>query len=164
MNSGQKPASIVKGWTDARYWSFIRSALRRAWSKFPNKFRVLNAAKRNVKKGRQKYEYQCCECKKWWAGKFVSVDHKIPAGSLRSLEDLAGFVGRLFCREEDLQVMCTKCHHIKTCEERGINPEVAAFRKLKASLQHKKLAYLELEAGTNAQQRVEIYTAYVENK
>ena len=37
-----------------------------------------------------------------------------PAGSLNCKEDLAGFVERLFCELDNLQVLCEKCHDVKT--------------------------------------------------
>ena len=108
-------------WTEGRYWSFVRSALRRAAMKWPVKQDVLHAARRSKKKGtpgRHRFEYQCNECTKWFKGSEVQVDHIIPAGSLTCPEHLPEFVERLFCEEDGLQVLCKKCHHIKTQEER----------------------------------------------
>lgn len=158
--------SNVEGWTTARYWSFIRSALRRAWNKYPPKYKVLNAAKRKrqQKKGNQKYEYKCASCGRWHAGKNVSVDHISPAGSLRDYNDLPTFVAKLFCSVEGLQVLCTRCHAKKTNEERGIIPEVAEFKKLNAEGQKKKLKKLGLEDGSNAEKRIGIFEAYIEEK
>lgn len=156
----------VEGWTEARYWSFIRSALRRGWSKYPNKFKTLNAAKRRKTnaKGNQKYEYQCASCSKFFAGKNVSVDHIVPAGTLREFSDLPEFVSRLFCPIEGLQVLCHKCHKAKTNEERGIVPEIAEFKKLNAEGQKKKLKKLGLKEGSNAARRLEIYEEYINVK
>jgi 5-methylcytosine-specific restriction endonuclease McrA len=46
--------------------------------------------------------------------KNVNVDHICPAGSLKSAQDLPGFVERLFCEIDNLQVLCEKCHNVKT--------------------------------------------------
>lgn len=107
-------------WTKARYFSFIRSALRRASSKYPVKWQVLEKARRPFrgKDKRTKWEYQCNSCKHWFKTKDVQVDHIIPAGSLRDYEDLAGFVERLFCEEDNLQVLCNTCHDVKTAKEK----------------------------------------------
>ena len=52
-------------------------------------------------------------------GNQVQVDHIIPAGSLRSLEDIAGFVERLAVEDvNDLQVLCKPCHLQKGKEDR----------------------------------------------
>ena len=63
---------------------------------------------------RQKFEYQCNQCKNWFPDKQIAVDHKIPAGALNSGDDLKGFVERLFCEVEDLQCLCDSCHDVKT--------------------------------------------------
>lgn len=156
----------VEGWSDARYWSFLRSALRRAWTKYPNKYKVLNAAKRRKlhAKGNQKYEYKCTACKHFYAGKNVSVDHIIPAGTLRDFSDLPDFCARLFCSIKGLQVLCSGCHQIKTNEERGIIPEISEFKNSKAADQIAKLAKLGLPSGSNAAKRLSIFTEYYENK
>lgn len=159
-------SSPVEGWTDARFWSFLRSALRRAWTKYPNKYKALNAAKRRKPsaRGRQKYEYQCAECSKFFAGKNVSVDHIIPAGSLRSWDDIAGFCSRLFCKLEDLQVLCYKCHKAKTNAERGIIPEIAEFKADNAERQKTKLKKIGIKPESNAKKRVEQFTKWWESK
>jgi 5-methylcytosine-specific restriction endonuclease McrA len=76
------------------------------------------------KSGRHKGEpkwvntYQCAVCENMFRDKDIEVDHKVQAGSLKAAEDLAGFVTRLFCHEDHLQVVCKPCHKIKTAEER----------------------------------------------
>ena len=108
-------------WTKARYYQFLRSALRQAFSRYPVKYQVKDAAKRELKhrKGRQKYEYQCAHCLGWFAGKEVEVDHIVGAGSLKDFDDLPGFVARMFCEADGLQVLCRPCHKTKTMEDRG---------------------------------------------
>ena len=108
-------------WTESRYFSFIRSALRLASSKYPVKFQVLDDAKRikpKGKAGKHRFEFLCNECGGWFANKDVSVDHIVPAGSLKTYEDLPGFAERLFCEPEGMQILCTDCHHVKTQAER----------------------------------------------
>jgi 5-methylcytosine-specific restriction endonuclease McrA len=68
---------------------------------------------------RQKFEYQCNECKNWFAEKNINVDHMVPAGSLNCANDLPGFVERLFCEADNLQVLCSNCHNIKTQNEKA---------------------------------------------
>jgi 5-methylcytosine-specific restriction endonuclease McrA len=107
-------------WTTARYFSFIRSALRQAWRKYPVKFQVLNEAKRPYEgtDKRTKFVYQCNECKELFKGSEVQVDHIKPAGSLKDYTDLPAFVENLFCEADNLQVLCKACHDVKTKEER----------------------------------------------
>jgi 5-methylcytosine-specific restriction endonuclease McrA len=106
--------------TESAFWSFIRSGLRQKsrWWK-PITQCKLNA-KRTYKgpNKRQKFEYQCNSCKKWFAEKNINVDHIDPAGSLNCANDLPGFVERLFVEVEGLQVLCSICHDKKTAKER----------------------------------------------
>ena len=106
--------------SEAAFWSFIRSALRQKsrWWK-PISVCKLNA--RRDYKGpskRQKYEYQCKKCKVWTTEKNINVDHIIGAGALNCAQDLPGFVERLFCEQENLQVLCVTCHDAKTLKEK----------------------------------------------
>ena len=107
--------------TESAFWSFIRSGLRQKsrWWK-PITQCKLNAkrAYKGVNK-RQKFEYQCNDCKKWFAEKNINVDHIQPAGSLNCANDLPGFVERLFCEVDNLQVLCSGCHNVKTQNEKN---------------------------------------------
>ncbi len=109
--------------TESSFWSFIRSALRNK-SRF---WKPVTLCKQNAKRKyvgpnkRQKFEYQCNKCKGWFADKNIQVDHKIPAGSLNCAQDLPGFVERLFCEVDNLQVLCSTCHGVKTQKEKAKN-------------------------------------------
>lgn len=102
--------------TESAFWSFIRSGLRqksRWWKPITEcKLKAKRAYKGPNK--RQKFEYQCASCEKWFPEKQINVDHVIPAGSLNCAADLPGFVERLFCEIDNLQVLCEKCHDKKT--------------------------------------------------
>lgn len=106
--------------TESAFWSFIRSGLRqksRWWKPITEcKLKAKRAYKGPNK--RQKFEYQCKSCKNWFPEKQINVDHIIPAGSLNCAEDLPGFVERLFCEQDNLQVLCENCHNIKTQNEK----------------------------------------------
>ena len=102
--------------TESAFWSFIRSGLRqksRWWKPITEcKLRAKRTYKGTNK--RQKFEYQCNSCKQWFPEKQINVDHIIGAGSLNCGADLDGFVNRLFCEADNLQVLCTTCHDQKT--------------------------------------------------
>lgn len=106
-----------KTWTESRYFGFIRGLLRSGFSRYPVKHQVKKAASR-VKKGMKRFEYECAECRKYFPNSQVQVDHKEPAGSLKTYKDLPGFVERLYCEADGLQVLCKPCHLTKTNEER----------------------------------------------
>ena len=106
--------------SESAFWSFIRSGLRQKsrWWKPITQCKL--EAKRPYKgtNKRQKFEYQCNECKNWFIEKLINVDHIHPAGSLKCAADLPAFVERLFCETDNLQVLCEACHNIKTQNER----------------------------------------------
>lgn len=56
-------------------------------------------------------------CKEWFPNKETEVDHIVPAGSLRSFEDLPGFVERLFCSKDGLRLLCKTCHKGVTAQQ-----------------------------------------------
>lgn len=112
-----------KTMSKAAFFSSIRSALRqksRWWKPLAEAKTLARRPFRGVGK-RQKWEYQCKHCKEWFAEKEIAVDHIEEAGSLKDFDDLPGFVKRLFCEVDGLQILCNKrsdgkesCHTIKT--------------------------------------------------
>lgn len=106
--------------TESGFWSFIRSALRQK-SRWWKPILACKMSSRRPYRGpnkRQKFEYQCESCLNWFPEKKINVDHVQPAGSLNSAADLPGFVERLFCEVDNLQVLCTDCHDKKTKDEK----------------------------------------------
>lgn len=106
--------------TESAFWSFIRSGLRQK-SRYWKPITQCKMAARRTYKGpnkRQRFEYQCNVCSKWFPEKQINIDHIEPAGSLRSAQDLPGFVERLFCEIDNLQCICESCHTKKTEDER----------------------------------------------
>lgn len=106
--------------TESAFWSFIRSALRQK-SRWWKPISEAKAKAKRPYKGcnkRQKFEYQCNQCKDWFPDKKINVDHICPAGSLKSAQDLPDFIERLFCEVDNLQVLCVTCHDKKTKHEK----------------------------------------------
>lgn len=122
--------------TESAFWSFIRSALRQK-SRWWKPITECKAKAKRPYKGplkRQKFEYQCNHCKKWFPEKKINVDHIVAAGTLTCGADLPGFVERLFCEVDNLQVLCEPCHDIKTQAERNeskSNKDVQRTRRSK---------------------------------
>lgn len=106
--------------TESAFWSMIRATLRNK-SRWWRPIKLCKESARRPYKGtnkRQKFEYQCNLCKKWFPEKMINVDHIIPVGTLTCAEDLPGFIERLFCEENGLQVLCEKCHTAKTEQQK----------------------------------------------
>jgi 5-methylcytosine-specific restriction endonuclease McrA len=124
-NSGQ--------WTQARYNSFVKSALRKASIKWPPKYQVLKEAsvgrKINKLTGRMAEHKRCAYCRAHFPVKLVSVDHILPI-----VDPATGFtnwddtIERMFCEKDGLQVLCKDCHDKKTNTEK----EIAYERKRNA--------------------------------
>jgi len=108
--------------SEAAFWSMIRSALRqksRWWKPVTQCKELARRAYKGTNK-RQKWEYQCNKCKKWYNAKNINVDHIKPAGSLNCAADLPLFVETLFCEVDNLQVLCKTCHDKKTKLEKQL--------------------------------------------
>ena len=63
--------------TESAFWSMIRSALRRRtmfWKPIL-KAKLLARRKYEGPNKRQKFEYQCNECKGWFKDSEIAVDH-----------------------------------------------------------------------------------------
>ena len=105
-------------WSTAKFFSFLRSALRGAHIRWPPAQNVMKQGRRTVTGKRHKYEHQCSICNKWKQQKDIEKDHIIPVGSLNCFDDLPGFVKRLFVDESGYRKVCTLCHKALTKEQR----------------------------------------------
>lgn len=83
-------------------FSKMRSALRKIWMYSPQRRQALADVK--MSDGM----YLCLLCKKPQEKWAMDVDHIIECGSLKSLDDIRGFVDRLF--NGKLQAICKICH------------------------------------------------------
>ena len=117
-----KKTRNMNTWTEAKFWGKIRSLLRKMSMYWVPRREALRRARRPNESGnlRLKWQYKCSGCGKWFREDEVAVDHIIPCGQLKCLDDLAPFVSRLLPENpEAFQVLCTaSCHHSKTQEER----------------------------------------------
>ena len=108
-------------WTEARYFSFIKSGLRSASQRWPPKYRVLSGAyvgtKTNPKSGRLAKHYVCKGCGNEFVAKDVEVNHIIPVIPVTGFDSWDGVIKRLFCEEQGLEVLCKPCHKKITQQE-----------------------------------------------
>lgn len=110
-------------WTDARFRSFVTSALRAASRRWPPKYKALKEAfvgrKVNAKTGKMAMHYKCASCKKQFVAADVQVDHIEPVvDPTKGFQTWDIFINRIFCEIENLQTLCKPCHKIKTDQEK----------------------------------------------
>lgn len=127
MKRGKSPKTRNAGtMTEAAFFSWLRSGLRRHFRYWKPIQQARIAARRKYEgeNKRRKWIYICNHCNREFMGSEVQVDHIIPAGSLRSLDDIKGFVERLASEDpNNYQVLCKECHKKKTKKDRGIKGE-----------------------------------------
>ena len=109
-------------WTEGRRRAFITNALRAATRKWPPKYETLNDAKTekkiNPKTKRLGQHYLCNACGNDSPSRDVQVDHIEPVvDPSTGVQSWDIFIDRLFCSRDNLQVLCTACHKLKTSEE-----------------------------------------------
>jgi 5-methylcytosine-specific restriction endonuclease McrA len=110
-------------WTEARFRSFVTSALRAASRRWPPKYRALKDAfvgrKVNAKTGKLAMHYKCAECKQHFVAADVQVDHIKPVvDPKKGFTTWDNFIERMFCEAVNLQVLCKPDHKIKTDQEK----------------------------------------------
>lgn len=108
-------------WTEARFNSFVKSALRSASQRWPPKYQILAEAftgqKINTKTGRLAKHYRCAKCQNEFVAKDVQVNHIVPVVLTSGFDNWDGVVNRMFCEKEGLEVLCIPCHKTITKEE-----------------------------------------------
>lgn len=114
-----------KEWTEARFRSFITSALRSASNRYPPKWEAHKEAfvgkKINKATGRLAMHFECNMCKKHFPNKEVQVDHIDPVvDPIKGFQGWDVFVERMFVKKDGYQVLCKQCHKEKTRQEREI--------------------------------------------
>lgn len=101
-------------WTEARYISFIKSALRSASQRWPPRYSVLKNAfveKRiNPATGRLAGFYKCNSCLQQFTQSNVEVNHIVPVVPITGFDSWDNIINRLFCEAEGLEVLCRDCH------------------------------------------------------
>ena len=122
-------------WSESQYSSFIKSALRRASTRWKPKYDTKKQARLKQKKmgakGRMVFFSKCNACKKSYPETTCSVDHIIPiidpATGFTTWDDV---IEKLFCDSNNLQVLCKTCHDKKTAKEKKVATERRKLNKL----------------------------------
>ena len=107
-------------WTEARFNSFVASALRAASRRWPPKWEVLKQSlvgiRLNKATKREGKHYRCQICTGIFPSSQVQVDHIKPIGDW---SDWNKVVNALFCEADNLQAVCKPCHLEKTKKEKA---------------------------------------------
>lgn len=104
----KKPLDPVKQFRD-----WMKNTLRRAFFRYWERTKAIQAAR--VDRG----IYKCASCLQVSKIKGMHIDHIVPV-----VDPTIGFVNwdmyinRLFCKADNLQLLCKPCHTIKTDKER----------------------------------------------
>jgi hypothetical protein len=107
-------------WTEARYISFVKSALRGA--RWPEKYRAVNLAfvehGINPATGRKCKLHKCSVCRNLFPQNAVQADHIVPVVGSEGFVSWDRFIQRLYCPAEGFRVVCKECHGEITAKER----------------------------------------------
>lgn len=123
--------------TESAWWGYLRGCLRKAWSRNPIKLNLLKKKRRQIvnpnPRGKKDtvFGFDCDVCSNTFVMSEGEVDHIVGAGSLKSVNDIQGFVERLlFVTEDDLRLVCKGCHRAITyAEKTGMTFDDAKIEK-----------------------------------
>lgn len=105
-------------WSQARFNSFIKSALRSASQRWPPRYATIADAKLgkriNPASGRLAEFYRCNSCKNSFTLKDVEVNHTTPVIPVTGFDSWDAVIGRMFCEKDGLELLCKPCHKALT--------------------------------------------------
>lgn len=123
-------------WTEAQYRNFVKNQLRSA----TRKWRPIQDCKKRAKVGYGEYKCECCgevvpptifDADKGKRVNNVFVDHIDPVINPNigwtTWDDV---IERMFCELDNLQLLCGKCHKVKSQEEIDLAKARRAKEKL----------------------------------
>lgn len=124
-----------KPWkTKSSFMVYLRGCLRLAWKRNPIKLNLIKKKRKRIegkKEGTTRWGGTCSLCKEDFPQNMLEVDHIVPAGSLKDIPDIQGFVERLLIvTEDDLRIVCKQCNKsLAYAEKQGISYEEAVIEK-----------------------------------
>jgi 5-methylcytosine-specific restriction endonuclease McrA len=112
-------------WTEARFASFIKSALRSASNRWAPKFECKKAARI----GRN--QYVCALCRAVVGNRGIKIDHINPVVGPEGFQGWDRYIERMFVEGDGFQAVCEKCHDKKTKREAEFRKQNRVQQKLK---------------------------------
>lgn len=125
--------------TKAKFMSFVRGGIRKSlWQRHPVKLEFIKNNRKRIPNPNPKGKLatvwggECYICGNDFVQKDLQVDHLKGNHSLKTMDDLQNFVeAMLFVTEDDLALVCERCHKIKShAERKGITFEEARVEKI----------------------------------
>ena len=106
--------------TEAQFWAFILSALRKATKFWKPKLRKLHEGRRPSQSDnkRLKWENSCELCLSWVPESQIEIDHINPCLGINGIDKVCGWIERAFVEIEGFQRLCKDCHQLKTNSEK----------------------------------------------
>ena len=113
----------MKSQTNKKHW--LVNKLRRLSYQWPER----KAAIKNARISRGKYKCNSCSGENF-GPKDINLDHIIPViDEEQGFIDFNTYIDRLFCDEDNFQVLCKPCHATKTFFEQEIRKQVKQEKK-----------------------------------
>lgn len=106
--------------------SFIINALRRATYRWPPRNDALKTSRK------QKGLYECASCNEYFKNKEICLDHIQPVVDPRTgFTTWDDYIEKMFPEKEGFQVLCKRCHDVKTGLEDEMRKYYNQIRKAK---------------------------------
>lgn len=139
--------------TEAKYFQWIRGAMRKAWCRHPVKVSYMNLHRFKAPLGKVTFKApngqmiwatKCETCGHTFKVGMTEVDHVVRAGGCKSWEEFNPWIKSLLhINHNSLAIICKHCHHIKsyaethslTFEQARLCKKVIRFMKQKAAAQ-----------------------------
>lgn len=144
MKPWESPYSPWK--SQSAFYTWIRGGLRLLWKRYPIKNRFKQSHLVSLTKSQiiqhgfhrsTKKAGKCSMCEKLFPASRLEVDHIIPAGTLKSMDDFQEFVTKLLCDETNMRLVCKNCHGNITLAEKVRCP-ISEVWKHKSFIEFKK--------------------------
>jgi len=172
------------GWckTDKAFAKWLQGAVRKTFTKHPARLALMEKQRyqaTNKNTGRRCYHIDCEKCKtpipQGKGGGQIECNHKGTVGGFNEL-DVEKFktfvVNLLMVREDELELLCRKCHAIVTYSERSgmsiedaeIEKKVIKFCKQPAAIQKEKMLKAGIRPEPTVAKRRRQLRNYLRNK
>lgn len=102
-------------WSESRFSSFIKSALRGASNRWAPKHNARKAART------ARNRYCCALCHATVGNKDIAIDHINPVvDPVRGFVSWDEYIARMFCEQDGFRAICRSCHDKVTADQRLI--------------------------------------------